>query len=95
MMEQNVGTADRYIRITLGSLLVAMGAARMTRRPDLSSAALGLLGGMMLAEGVLGTCLMYSLAGIDTLDDGKSADDGEQPAPGTRTNDVIAPHEGI
>jgi hypothetical protein len=96
MMEPNVGKADRYIRITLGSLLVAVGAARMARRFDLTSVTVGLLGGMMLAEGVLGTCPVYSLAGIDTLEHEQgTTDDGEQPAPGERTNDVINPHEGI
>lgn len=86
MMEQNVGQADRYIRIALGSLLLATGAARLARRADAGSAALGLLGGTMLAEGVLGTCPLYTVAGISTND---------QPVPGSRTNDVIQPYEGI
>lgn len=86
MMDHNVGPADRYIRIALGSLLLATGAARLATRPDAGSAALGLLGGTMLAEGVLGTCPLYSLAGISTAD---------EPPPGYRTNDVIQPYEGI
>lgn len=85
-MDQNVGLPDRYIRITLGGLMLAAGAARLARRADLTGVAAGLLGGMMLAEGVLGTCPLYSVAGINTKD---------EPAPGERTNDVIQPCEGI
>ncbi|HWI51311.1 MAG TPA: DUF2892 domain-containing protein [Symbiobacteriaceae bacterium] len=85
-MDQNIGLTDRYIRITLGSLFMAVGAARMVRNVDAAGVAAGLFGGMMLAEGFLGTCPLYSLMGMNTNDD---------PAPGTRTNDVIEPYEGI
>jgi len=85
-LEQNVGFIDRYIRITLGGLMIAAGAARLARDGGLAGAAVGLLGGMMLAEGVLGTCPLYSVAGINTNPD---------PIPGTYTNDVIQPYEGI
>jgi len=85
-MDQNIGLTDRYIRITLGSLFLATGAARMVRQCDAAGVAAGVLGGMMLAEGVLGTCPLYNLMGMNTNDD---------PAPGARTNDVIQPYEGI
>lgn len=85
-MDQNVGLTDRYIRITLGGLLLACGAARLARHADLAGVAAGLLGGMMLAEGTLGVCPLYQLAGINT---------SAEPGPGSRTNDVILPYEGI
>lgn len=95
-MEQNVGFADRYIRLTLAGLMLAGSAARMTRRVDGTAVALGLLGGMMLAEGTLGACPLYSAAGIRT----NRAEDRFQhsvaePPPGERTNDDILPYEGI
>lgn len=85
-MNQNIGTTDRYIRLTLGGLMLATGAARLARNPDMAGMAVGLLGGLMLAEGVLGTCPLYEVAGINTNPD---------PAPGHYTNDVIMPYEGI
>lgn len=86
-MEKNVGQVDRYLRITVGSFLLAMGSARMVRDGDMGGALLGLLGGMALAEGILGTCPLYTLAGIST--------NHAPPAPGQYTNDVIQPYEGI
>ncbi|HWI61498.1 MAG TPA: DUF2892 domain-containing protein [Symbiobacteriaceae bacterium] len=85
-MDQNVGLTDRYIRLTLGGLLLACGAARMARSTDATGVVAGLLGGMMLAEGVLGVCPLYEVAGINT---------SAEPVPGSRTNDVIGPYEGI
>lgn len=66
MMEQNVGLTDRYLRISLGSLMLAAGAARMVRSVDTTAVLLGLAGGMTLADGVLGTCPYYSMVGIST-----------------------------
>lgn len=80
-MEPNVGQTDRYMRITLGSLLLACSAASAAREGGMAGIGTGLLGGMMLAEGVLGTCPIYSLIGVDTREE--------------QTNDVIRPYEGI
>ncbi|MFZ5826647.1 MAG: YgaP family membrane protein [Bacillota bacterium] len=80
-MEQNVGQTDRYLRITFGSLLLACSAAHAAREGGMAGLGTGLLGGMMLAEGVLGSCPIYSLAGVDTREE--------------QTNDVIRPYEGI
>lgn len=87
LMEQNVGFTDRYLRLTLGSLALAIGAARLARNPDVTGVALGLLGGMTLADGILGTCPYYSMVGINTQN--------EEPQYQEHTNDRIAPHEGI
>lgn len=65
-LQQNVGETDRFLRIGMGGFLLALSAARMARYGVLGGAATGVLGGMMLAEGVLGHCPYYSLLGIDT-----------------------------
>jgi|GEM_PF-654162 len=79
--EPNVGPLDRYLRIALGSLMLASSAGRMARYGSLAGLGTGLLGGMMLAEGILGTCPLYSALGLDTRE--------------AHTNDVIRPYEGI
>lgn len=80
-MERNVGQADRYLRIALGSFLLACSAAKAARRGGLAGAGTGLLGGFMLAEGILGVCPLYSAFGINTRNE--------------PTNDLISPYEGI
>jgi hypothetical protein len=69
MMQPNIGKTDRYIRLALGSWFLASGAARMARDPDMLACGMGLLGSMMLAEGILGVCVAYHLAGINTRED--------------------------
>ena len=69
LMEPNIGRADRYIRLTLGSWLLASGAARMARDPDWTACGIGLLGGILLAEGILGVCVGYHLTGVNTRED--------------------------
>jgi uncharacterized membrane protein len=85
-MQHNLGMTDRYIRITVGGLMIATGAAQLARRADLTGAALGLLGGMMLAEGALGVCPLYEAMGMNTNPD---------PPPGSRANDIVGPYEAI
>lgn len=80
-MEHNVGDADRYLRIALGGFLLACSAAKAAREGGMAGVGTGLLGGMMLAEGVLGICPLYSAFGISTR---------MEP-----TNDVVSPYEGI
>lgn len=80
-MEHNVGEADRYLRIALGGFLLACSAAKAAREGGMAGVGTGLLGGMMLAEGVLGVCPLYSALGISTC---------REPV-----NDVMHPYEGI
>jgi hypothetical protein len=96
-MEHNVGTTDRYIRITLGGLLLAAGAGQMSRRNGWGGGmALGMLGGMMLAEGILGTCPLYTAAGINTNQQEGLEAGGESEAGGEYTNSTIdEAYEGI
>lgn len=95
-MEHNVGMADRYIRIALGSFLLAGSAARMARRADAGAVVLGLLGGTMLAEGTLGVCPLYEAFGFSTNRmEHPESDNLHEPPPGMRTNDDIMPYEGI
>lgn len=65
-LEPNAGLTDRYWRITAGTLVLGCGIARMARGNGLTGAGLSLLGGMFLADGILGTCLMYQPMGVDT-----------------------------
>jgi hypothetical protein len=97
MMEQNVGTADRYIRITMGSLMLAAGAGQMARRGGFGGGmALGALGGMMLAEGILGTCLLYSAAGINTNhQQSVGGQTGETELMGNDTDTIDEAYEGL
>ncbi|HLN65430.1 MAG TPA: DUF2892 domain-containing protein [Symbiobacteriaceae bacterium] len=98
MMEQNVGMADRYVRITLGSMLLACAAARGARQMTTGVFLTGALGGMMLAEGVLGTCMVYSALGVNTLrgHEQQQVQSGGMAEPYMHdTNDVIQPYEGI
>lgn len=95
-MEHNVGMADRYIRIALGGLMLAASAGRMARRADGTSVVMGLLGGMMLAEGTLGVCPIYQALGISTnRTEYPNTHIVDEPPPGMRTNDDIMPYEGI
>jgi hypothetical protein len=64
--ERNAGLADRYWRITLGAVLLAVGAGRMARQCDWVAGTASVLGGMFIADGVLGTCPLYGPLGIDT-----------------------------
>lgn len=98
MMEQNVGTADRYMRITLGGMLLAVAASRGARQMTAGVMLTGALGGMMLAEGVLGTCPIYSALGVNTVrgHEQEQVQSGGMAEPYMHdTNDVIQPYEGI
>lgn len=60
-MKQNVGSADRAIRIILGLALLAfyfLGEGSMRW--------IGLIGIIPLATAALGTCPLYSILGIST-----------------------------
>ena len=58
-MKSNVGDLDRILRIVLGAGLIAWAAV-------FNGPALAYLGVVPLLTGVFGTCLLYSLLGINT-----------------------------
>jgi hypothetical protein len=58
-MKTNVGSIDRILRIALGGGLIAWAAA-------FDGPALAYLGVIPLLTGVVGTCGLYSLLGINT-----------------------------
>jgi hypothetical protein len=58
-MKTNVGGIDRILRIALGGGLIAWAAA-------FNGPALAYLGVIPLLTGVVGTCGLYSLLGINT-----------------------------
>lgn len=63
MMEINVGTVDRTVRIVVGLALI--GAALGFYGPAYASI-WGWIGVIPLVTGFLGTCPVYSLLGVDT-----------------------------
>lgn len=67
--EKNVGTIDRVIRIILGLVLVMIFALNLVAPPW--SYLVVLIGIIALATGILGTCGLYSLMGMNTT--GKKA----------------------
>jgi hypothetical protein len=71
-MTRNLDRAQRYVRLSLGGLLLAASTARMVRRPGMGAVGLGVLGGMMVAEGVLGVCPLLNMS---TMRDGHCCDE--------------------
>ena len=63
-MKRNVGPLDRIIRITLGIILIA---AALTGYIGWW----GWIGVVPLATGLMSSCLLYSLLGINTCPVGK------------------------
>ena len=63
MLRQNVGTADRVIRVVLGIVLLTFGLAQGT------AAWWGWLGLIPLATGLAGSCPLYTWLGISTAGD--------------------------
>jgi hypothetical protein len=64
--EKNVGMIDRGVRIILGIVLIAVFALNMVAAPW--SYLVALIGLIALVTGVAGTCPLYSLLGITTLE---------------------------
>lgn len=62
MFARNVGTIDRAVRIVVGLALIA----GFFLNPEASLRWLYLIGIVPLATGVLGTCGLYSVLGINT-----------------------------
>jgi hypothetical protein len=67
--EKNVGMIDRVIRIIFGIILLYLFAVNMIATPW--SYLVGLIGVILLVTGVVGTCPLYSMLGMNTL--GKKA----------------------
>jgi hypothetical protein len=64
--EKNVGTIDRVVRIILGIVLIAIFALNMVTVPW--SYLVALIGLIALVTGAVGTCGLYSLLGMNTLE---------------------------
>lgn len=62
MFAKNVGTIDRVVRVVFGLALIA----GFFLNAEASLRWLYLLGVIPLATGVLGTCALYSLIGVNT-----------------------------
>ncbi|WP_144796350.1 YgaP family membrane protein [Halorubrum depositum] len=68
-MNQNVGSADKLVRTALGAVLGTVSLATLAGAVPLSALAAPLLGVaslLMLGTAASGTCLLYSLLGVDT-----------------------------
>ncbi|MHB8163366.1 MAG: YgaP family membrane protein [Methanoregula sp.] len=63
--EKNVGMIDRVVRIILGIALIGVFALNMVASPG--SYLVALIGLIALITGVVGTCALYSLIGMNTL----------------------------
>jgi hypothetical protein len=61
--EKNVGTADRIVRIILGLILIFLGWGWLHGIPK---GIVYLIGLILIVTGILGTCLIYSLLGMNT-----------------------------
>jgi len=64
--EKNVGMIDRMVRILLGIVLIAVFALNIVAAPW--SYLVVLIGIIALATGAFGTCALYSLIGMNTLE---------------------------
>ncbi len=67
-MRQNLGTMDRYCRLSAGVLLLTLGAARLERSAGLLTWLLLGCGATMTTQGLLGWDPLLSRLGISTLD---------------------------
>ncbi len=67
--EKNVGMIDRVIRIILGIILLYLFVVNTVAAPW--SYLVALIGLILLVTGIIGTCPLYSMLGMNTL--GKNA----------------------
>ncbi|MFC7046859.1 DUF2892 domain-containing protein [Halobacteriaceae archaeon GCM10025711] len=68
-MEKNVGGVDRTVRIALGTLLVLAavgGVAGLYALGTTVAAVLAVVGVVLLATGLLQTCIIYRFIGVNT-----------------------------
>ncbi|MDT8341457.1 MAG: DUF2892 domain-containing protein [Longimicrobiales bacterium] len=64
-MNVNEGTADRVLRVVLGSTLLWLGLATDVL-PSAAGVAAWIVGGVLLLTGVTGFCGLYKVLGIST-----------------------------
>lgn len=74
-MQNNIGTVDRYVRLTAG--LLALGAGVSMRRQSPGRTLLMSLGAMKVAEGVTGWCPLIQLAQATTQQTTSAASQNE------------------
>jgi hypothetical protein len=68
-MQQNVGAADKRVRIALGAVLGIASLGTLggaVPLPELAAPALGVVALVMLGTAATGTCGLYALLGVDT-----------------------------
>ena len=70
--ERNVGKIDRAIRIVLGIMILGIGAIYIHQPVSYLFAVVGVI---LFGTGILGTCCLYSLLGINTAAKGTAKDD--------------------
>lgn len=63
--EKNVGKIDRVIRIILGIILLYLFIVNMVAAPW--SYLVALIGLILIVTGIIGTCPLYSILGMNTL----------------------------
>jgi hypothetical protein len=63
--EKNVGMVDRVIRIILGIILLYLFLVNMVAAPW--SYLVALIGLILLGTGIIGSCPLYSMLGMNTL----------------------------
>jgi hypothetical protein len=82
--EKNVGLVDRVIRIVIGFFVLGFGAKYLDFPVNLIVA---LVGFIIVGTGVIGTCALYSLLGINTgsLATQKPMKEATAPTPATKT----------
>jgi hypothetical protein len=64
--EKNVGMTDRIVRIVLGLILII--AFALNYVPSPWSYLVAIIGLILLVTGALGTCGLYSVLGMNTLE---------------------------
>lgn len=62
-MKINEGNIDRAIRGVFGTVLLVVGLVVVKGTTGIAA---GLVGGILLATGIIGFCPLYALIGIDT-----------------------------
>ena len=68
-MQQNVGATDKRVRTALGAVFGIVSLATLAGAvplPALAAPVLGVASLLMLGTAASGTCLLYSLLGVDT-----------------------------
>ena len=71
MFKTNEGNLDRGLRITLGLVLVVLGFGGVLEGG--LALAVGIVGLIPLATGLMGWCPLYSVLGVDTCGTRKAA----------------------